>query len=246
MNQFNTQVQSAPAMDLGLRSFMLGTYRYMAMAMGVTAIVAYGFSVYLAGNPGLAQALYGGIWMWLGFIAVITIGSSMVIKRLPTMSMGSMLAVLFGFAALLGVFAAPIAVLATSSPESGATVARVFLMAVAMFGGLSLFGYTTGFNLNSIIKYAGAIFTAYVLISIAGVAYEPLRIGGGMETVFHIVGLVAIAGITAWETQKLKQTYYAVAGDASMQSKLSAFGAAFLLLSFYNIFVILMQLFGRD
>lgn len=241
MNQFNTQVQSAPAMDLGLRSFMLGTYRWMALAMLVTGAVAYGFGQYLLTNPGLAQAMFGNLMVPLLFVGVIIFGFSAIGKRLPTMSMGGVLIALFAFAALLGVFAAPIGLI-----YSPGIIAKVFFMAVAMFGGLSLFGYTTSFNLGAIVKYALAVFIAFVVVQFAGFAFESLRFAGTGEVIFLLIGLGAIAVITAFQTQNLKQTYYSVAGHGAMEAKLSAFGAASLLLSFYNMFTILLQLFGRD
>ena len=121
-------------------------------------------------------------------------------------------------------------------------------MTVAMFAGLSLFGYTTGFNLSSIIKYAAAAFMGYILIAVVGMFVPALSVtaGGTFGIVINVIALAAIAVITAWETQMLKRIYYGSVGNPAMMKKLSAFGAASLLLAFINMFQILMSLFGRE
>ena len=240
MNQFNNQVASTPEMDLGLRDFMLGTYRYMAMAMGVTATVAYFFGQFLLTNPQVAAFIFSP-FVLLGFVIAIPVLFGAVGRKLPGMSLGGVLTFLFGFAAFMGVFMSAI-----SLAYDPMIVAKIFFMTVAMFGALSLFGYTTGRNLSTFVKYAFAAFLGYVAISVLGAFFPALRPSGPLDTIINVVALGAISMITAWETQMLKRTYYAFAGDAGMTSKMSAFGAASLLLAFINMFQILLSLFGRD
>ena len=240
MNQFNNQVASRPEMDLGLRSFMLGTYRWMAMAMGVTAVVAYFVSNFIATSAAARQFLFGNAIVSLAFLGIVMFGFSAVGRKLATMSIGGVLIALFGFAAFLGVIAAPIALV--FDPVS---ITKVFLMAVAMFGGLSLFGYSTNSDLSGVARIAGMAFLAFVAISFLGMFFPALRPSGTGEILFLVVGLGAISVLTASQTQDLKRMYYQVAGHGEMAQKMSAFGAASLLLAFYNIFVILLQLFGN-
>ena len=96
------------------------------------------------------------------------------------------------------------------------------------------------------MKYAIAAFFAYIAISFVGWFVPALQPTGTMDIVISVVALLAIAFITAWETQMLKRIYYGVQGDAAMESKMSAFGAASLLLAFINMFQILLSLFGRE
>ena len=240
MNQFNTNVAARPEMDLGLRSFMLGTYRWMAMAMAVTAVVAYFVGQWMIANPASAQILYSP-FVLLGFVIGIPVLFGGVGRKLPTMSMGGVLTFLFGFAAILGVFMAGIA--AYADP---AIAAKIFFMTVAMFGGLSIFGYTTERNLSAFIKYAFIAFAAYVVIMVAGMFFPAIAPSGTLEMVITAVALGAIAMIVAWETQMLKNVYYSLSGDTALMNKYSAFGAASLLLAFVNMFQLLMALFGRD
>lgn len=240
--QYNRAVGASTETDIGLRNFMLGTYRYMAMAMAVTAGVAFFVGQAILANPALLGLIYNPV-VAIGAFVVIMFGFGAVGRKLPSMSLGGVLAFLFGFAAFMGVLMS-----AYASIYDPYIVAKIFFMTVAMFGALSLFGYTTGFNLSSIIKYAAAAFLGYIAIGLLGLFIPQLSVlnGGVFGTVINIIALAAIAVITAWETQMLKRVYYGNAGNPAMEKKLSAFGAASLLLAFINMFQILMSLFGRD
>jgi len=238
--QYNRTVGVSGETDLGLKSFMLGTYRYMAMAMGVTSIVAFIVGQAILANPALIGLIYNPI-VAIATIGIIMFGFGAVGKRLHSMSLGGVLTFLFGFAAFMGVIMS-----AYASLYDPMIVAKIFFMTVAVFGGLSLFGYTTGFNLSSIIKYAAIAFMAYVGINVLGMIVPALAPTGMMDMVITAVALVAISVIIAWETQMLKRIYYGSAGNPAMMKKLSAFGAASLLLAFINLFQILMSLFGRE
>jgi FtsH-binding integral membrane protein len=241
MNDFNTHpTQAQSSTDVGLRNFMLGTYRYMAMAMAVTAGVAYFVGQMIPQVPALYDILYNPISL-IGFIIAIPLLFGAVGSKLHSMSKGGVLAFLFGFAAFLGLFMA-----AVSIHTPGMVIAKIFFMTVAMFAALSLFGYTTERNLSTFIKYAIAAFMAYVGISVLGMIFPALRPTGPLEIIINVVALAAIAFITAWETQMLKRIYYSVAGNAAMLGKMSAYGAASLLLAFVNMFQILLSLFGNE
>jgi len=215
--QYNRTVGVSAETDLGLKSFMLGTYRYMAMAMGVTAVVAFLVGQAILANPALIGLIYNPV-VAIASIVIIMFGFGAVGKKLPSMSLGGVLTFLFGFAAFMGVLMS-----AYASLYNPMIVAKIFFMTVAMFAGLSLFGYTTGFNLSSIIKYAIAAFMGYVLIGVVGMIYPPLSVtaGGTFGIVINVIALAAIAIITAWETQTLKRIYYGSVGNPAMMKKLS-------------------------
>jgi FtsH-binding integral membrane protein len=242
MNDYNNPVSQGAETDVGLRSFMLGTYRYMAMAMAVTAGVAFFVGQAIIANPNLLGLVYNPVVAIASFF-IIVFGFGAVGRKLPSMSLGGVLAFLFGFAAFMGVLMSAYAAL-----YNPMIVAKIFFMTVAMFGALSLFGYTTGFNLNAIIKYAAAAFLGFIIIGFVGMFVPALSIvgGGTFAIVMNVIALAAIAAITAWETQTLKRIYYGSVGNPEMMKKLSAFGAASLLLAFINMFSILMNLFGRE
>lgn len=242
MNQFNNTVGNSAQVDLGLKNFMLGTYRYMAAAMAVTAGVAYFGGQAISANPQLLGLLRNPIIL-IGFMIAIPFLFAGVGKKLPTMSLGGVQVFLFGFAAFMGVFMSAVAAFVP-----GMIIAKIFFMTVAMFAALSLFGYSTERNLSTYIKYAMAAFLAYILLGVAGMFFPSISpfAGGVFGTVVLLIALLAIAFITAWETQMLKRVYYGNAGNAAMEGKLAAYGAASLLLAFINMFQILLSLFGRE
>jgi len=238
MNQFSNQVASAPAMDVGLRSFMLGTYRWMMAAMAVTAGTAWvvGNFFYAAIAP-LLQSPFA----LLAFVIAIPVLFGAVGRKLPTMSRGGMLTFLFGFAAFMGLFVSAIAVFVP-----GAIVTKIFLMTVALFGALSLFGYTTERNLATFAKYAGIAFLVYVVFSVVSAFIPGVSLPPAAMMVMQAVALIAISVLVAWETQFLKTAYYQAQGNVALRENMSIFGAASLLLSFVNMFQLLLALFGRD
>ena len=245
MNQFNaTNVASGAPTDVGLKGFLLGTYRYMAMAMAVTATVAFFTGQAMIANPALMGLVYNPV-VSIGVFLGVMFGFGAVGRKLPSMSKGAVMAFLFSFAAVMGVL---MSAYATGLAGSPTVVAKIFFMTVAMFGALSMFGYTTSFNLGTVVKYAFAALLGVIAISFVGMFVPALSLfgGGTMGLVINIVGLGAVAVITAWETQHLKRVYYAYANDSAMQGKMQAFGAASLLLSFINMFTFLMNIFGGE
>ncbi len=237
---YNQSVAGQAQTDIGLRDFMRGTYRYMAMALAVTVAVAFGLAQLIPSVPVLA-ALLANKFIILGFIIAIPFLFGGVARKLPSMSLGGVQTFLFSFAAFMGFFMAAVAY-----SFNAAVLLKIFFMTVAMFGALSLFGYTTQRNLWTYAKYAIAAFMAYVAIMVLGMFFPAIAPTGMFETVLSGVALLAISVIIAWENQHLKQIYYSMAGNAAMLGKLSAYGAASLLLSFINMFNLLLNLFGSE
>lgn len=241
MNDYNRGVIGGQTdTEVGLKSFMLGTYRWMAMAMLVTAAVAFFFGQYLLVNPQVAGIVYSP-FVLLGFVIAIPVLFGAVGKKLPTMSMGGVVTFLFGFAAFMGIFTSAIAIV-----YDPMVVAKIFFMTVALFGGLSMFGYTTQTNLMPYLKYAAIGFMVYVGYMVVSTFIPAIAPTGMLETVVLGFALVMISVLTAGQTQLLKNIYYGLAGDGEMLAKYSAYGAASLLLTFINMFQILLSLFGRD
>lgn len=244
MNQFNNPAASANT-DIGLRNFMLGTYRYMVMAMIVSAVVAYGFGMYVLRTPeggitAIGNMLYSPFAaLGLTFGIIFLFGA--VGRKLPTMSIGSVKVFLFGFAAIMGVWLSAIA--AFVDPMISV---KIFFMAASAFAGVSLIGYVTKKDLGGIAKFAIMAFVGFIAINLLGMFFPAMAPTGGLDIILNVVGLLAICAITAWETQNLKRIYYGTVGNPDMAEKYSAYGAASLLLSFINIFSILMSLFGSE
>jgi FtsH-binding integral membrane protein len=230
MNQYDaTNVATGATTDLGLKSFMLGTYRYMMMAMGVTAVVAYFFGQYMVANPAIAGLVFSP-FVLLGFVIAIPVLFGTVGAKLPSMSKGGVLAFLFGFSAFMGVFLS-----AVSFAYDPTIIAKIFFMTVALFGALSMFGYTTKTDLMPYLKFAAIGFLIYVVYMVASSFFPAIAPTGTLQMVVQGVALVLISVIAASKTQMLKRTYYSAAGNTAM-----------LLLTFINMFQILLSLFGRE
>ncbi len=238
MNDRSPQIVGAGETDIGLRNFMVGTYRYMAMAMAVAAGVSYLLSQYFMANPEAIRFLANPIVM-IGVFFGIMFAFAKVGKNINSMSETSMFVFLFAMAGVLGAFFS-LSVLF----YPGMLIAKVFFMTVALFAALSLFGYSTERNLWSIAKYAAGIFFAVIALYMVSIVIPAFQIGGTMDLVLSTVALVAISVLVAWETQAMKAMYYGAVGNPSLVKKLALFGATSLLLSFYNMFQFLLNIMG--
>ena len=245
MNNSNRTVGVQSNVDVGLRSFMLGTYKYMFAAMGVSGLTAWMFGTRVlrdasGGMTEIGAMLYNPMAALILTIGIV-VAFGAVGAKLTSMSLGAARTFLFGFAAVMGIWLSAIA--AFVDPIISV---KIFFMAAATFGALSLVGYTTKKDLGPIAKVAFMVFAGFIALTLLGMFVPSMAITGGMGTIFSLVGLLAIAVITAWETQNLKHMYHATVGDPTMAEKFSVYGAAGLLLSFINIFSILMNLFGGE
>ncbi|MEE9273214.1 MAG: Bax inhibitor-1 family protein [Robiginitomaculum sp.] len=232
-------------MDLGLRSFMLGTYKYMIMAMGVSGLVALLVAkfllldangmptplAYTLTRPSTALILSLGIMFVFGRIGA----------KLHSMSIGGVKTFLFGFAAVIGIWLSVIA--AFKDPMISV---RIFFMAAAMFGGVSLIGYTIKKDLSGLLVFFTMAFIGAIVMLFLNAFVLKQAADSTFVLALNALGLLGIAGLTAWKTQMLKRVYYSTVGDKDMTEKYSVFGAAMLLLAFINMFSFLMSLFGRD
>lgn len=223
--------------DVGLRNFMVGTYRWMGIGMAFAGAVAYFAANYWMNNLETFYSIFGNPILALVAVGAIFFGFMFVGRALPRMSYGSTVAFLLALAGMLGFLFSASAVI-----YPGMLIAKVFFMTVALFATLSLFGYTTERNLWSIAKYAIGIFMGLVAYQVLSMFIPSMAASSGTELIIAGVMLVMISIIVAWETQALKSMYYGSQGHPEMMKKLSVFGAASLLLSFYNMFQLLLQL----
>jgi hypothetical protein len=221
--------------DQGLRAFMLGVYNNMAIGLAVTGLVAYGTYVWAASNPAVAQTLYGSPLRWVIMLAPLAFvfGLSAAVHR---MQPATARLVFFAFAAVMGLSLSSIFLVFT-----GESIARTFFITAASFGALSLFGYTTkkdlsGFGSFLIMGVFGLIIAMLVNIFLQSSA---------LQFAISALGVLIFAGLTAYDTQRLKHTYDIVAGDAAAAGRASILGALTLYLDFINLFTFLLQFMGN-
>jgi uncharacterized protein len=218
------------ALDQGLRAYMLRVYNYMASGVLLSGIVAF----MVASSPALSQAIFGTQLRWvvmlapLAFILVLSFG----IHRLTFMQAQ---AAYWVFAALMGASLASILLVFT-----GASVARVFFITAATFAGMSLYGYTTKADLS---KFGSFLFMGLIGVVLASLVN--IFVGSSaLQFAISVIGVLVFVGLTAYDTQRIKETYYESAGHESV-GKMALMGALSLYLNFVNLFTLLMQLFGQ-
>jgi uncharacterized protein len=242
MNQHsNDTLARGGEMDLGLRNFMLGTYKYMIAAMAISGLAAWAMSLVLFQN-GAPTDLYRIIhtgplrWaMWLAPMGFVMIMGS----RYNKMSVSGALFTLFGYAALIGVWLSDIA--AYFAQENPLLGMKILLLSSSMFATFSLFGYMTRKNLSGIGQFAAMAFMGVIVSMVINMLVFKST---GFDMVVSGIGLVLVAAMTAWHTQGLKQMYRATVGNAAEAEKASVFGAISLYTSFINIFLLLMRFMG--
>ncbi|TDI59629.1 MAG: Bax inhibitor-1/YccA family protein [Alphaproteobacteria bacterium] len=231
--QFSIDGVTSAEIDQGLRSHMLKVYNYMASGVLLTGIVAMYFSQAIMNDAALAQTIFGGplvyVVMFSPFIMVLVMNFG--INKLSPFALQ---ACYWVFAALMGVSLSSVLLMYT-----GSSVAKVFFITAATFGSLSLYGYTTKKSLSGMGSF---LFMGLVGLIIASVVNIFLQ-SGMMEFVISVIGVLIFAGLTAYDTQKIKQMYFDGHGTEAM-SKLSIMGALKLYLDFINMFLFLLRLFG--
>lgn len=217
------------AVDAGLRSYMLSVYNYMGSGVLLTGIVAM-----LAYQSGFTASLVGSPLMWvvmlapLAFVMVLSFG----INKLSTPAAQ---AIFWVYAAIMGLSMSTIFLTFT-----GASIATTFFATAAAFMGLSLYGYTTKKDLSG---FGTFLIMGVVGILVASVINMFVQ-SSAMSLVISIVGVLLFAGLTAYDTQKIKSTYFMVRGTDFM-GKAVIMGALTLYLDFVNMFTFLLNLLGN-
>lgn len=214
--------------DAGLREYMLRVYNYMAGGLALTGGVAY-----LAVASGVYQAIVGSILFWIVLFAPL--GLVMLLSfRIQTMSLGAAQLTFWAYAALMGLSIAGIFLVFT-----GASIARVFFITAGTFAAMSLYGYTTRRDLS---RFGSFLFMGLIGIIIAGLVNLFVH-STALQFALSVAGVLVFTGLTAWDTQSIKEMYLESDGAAVMGKK-AILGALRLYLDFINLFMMLMQLMG--
>jgi hypothetical protein len=227
-------VQSADTqvgIDVGLRDYMLRIYNYMASALALTGIVAYAAAA--GGADSFIAHIYRTPVMWLvilapfGLVMLLSFG----INRL---SAAAAQGIFWVYAGLMGLSMSTIFLAYT-----GTSIARVFFITAGTFAAMSLYGYTTRRDLSQIGSF---LFMGLIGIVIASIVN--MFIGSSaLQFAICVIGVVVFVGLTAWDTQSIKEMYYEGDG-AEIAGKKAVMGALRLYLDFVNLFMMLIQLLG--
>ena len=229
----------AASYDEGLRSYMLSIYNYMASGVLLTGVVA----LLVASNPALLGLFYaenarGGLSPTiLGWVAMLSPLAMILVMNFGVnrLSETALKACFWGFAALIGVSMSTIFIRYT-----GASIAQTFFVTAAAYGALSLYGYTTKRDLSAMGKFLMMGLIGLIIAMIANMFIQ----SSPMQLIINVVGVLIFAGLTAYDTQRLKEMYYQIQGSEFV-GKSAVLGALTLYLNFINMFTLLMQLFGQ-
>ncbi|SEI86176.1 hypothetical protein SAMN05518849_1011143 [Sphingobium sp. AP50] len=218
------------AFDAGLRRYMLSVYNYMASGVLLTGVVAMlfassGLALQILAGPGILK--YVIMFAPLAFVMVMSFGMA----RLSTAAMQGLF---WAYAAVMGLSMSSIFLVYTQM-----SIAQTFFATAAAFAGLSLWGYTTKKDLSG--------FGTFLIMGVVGLFVASLINlffqSGLMSLVISALGVLIFAGLTAYDTQKIKGIYAQVAGT-DMMGKSVVMGALNLYLDFINMFMFLLRLFG--
>ncbi len=235
--QAQTRAGTQAEIDQGLRSYMLGVYNYMASGLAVTGAVAAGTFMLAVQNGQLTpfgETLFQSPLKWIFVLAPVALVFFLSF-RIQAMRAATAQAVFWLYAALNGVAFSTLGLV-----YSGSSITRVFFISAATFGALSLWGYTTKRDLTG---WGSFLFMGLIGIIIASLVnlFWP---NGAMQFVISVAGVLVFAGLTAYDTQKIKEMYFE-ADDGETMSKKILMGALTLYLDFINLFLMLLRLFGN-
>lgn len=245
-NRMNEHVQSSAhasstvSYDEGQRSYLLGVYNYMASAVLLTGIVAYlagtseaflqmMYSVKADGSMGLSPLAYIAMFAPLGVVFFLS-------ARMHALSESAAKMWFFGYSILMGVSLYYVFAMFT-----GESIARVFFITAATFGAMSLYGYTTKKDLSSMGSFLMMGLIGIILASLVNIFLA----SSALHFAISIIGVLLFVGLTAYDTQRIKNTYYMVAGNSEAVGKAAVMGALSLYLDFINLFIMLLQFFGE-
>ena len=233
------------AIDAGLRAYMIRVYNYMTAGVALTGLVAWfayqaagGDQIHIVGNQvtgltAFGHAIFASPLMWLFVLAPL--GLVMLLSfGINRLSASTALMLFFVYAGLLGLSLASIFLVYTH-----ASITRVFFISAASFGALSLWGYTTQRDLTGVGSF---MFMGLIGIIIASLVNVFLH-STGLDWAISIIGVVVFAGLTAYDTQSIKEMYSPM-DDGTVGGRKAVMGALRLYLDFINLFLMLLRLMG--
>ena len=238
---------SAIAIDAGLRAYMLRVYNYMVVGLAITGLAALGiYMLSVTTDPALAVAKVRNVMLtnvgyalfvsplkWLVILAPLGL-VFFISARINTLSVQAARGLFFLYAALIGVSLSTIFHVYTQS-----SITRVFFISAAAFGALSIRGYTTQRNLSGLGTF---LFMGLIGIIIASLVNLFLR-SSGLDWMISIIGVGVFAGLTAYDTQRIKGMYDR-GDEATSAGRKAVMGALSLYLNFINLFMMLLRLMG--
>jgi hypothetical protein len=237
----STIPRSGTTVDEGLRAYMIRVYNYMAAGVGITGVVAYlTYSMAVVQtSAGLELTEFGSFMFTSAFRWVVILAPLGMVfylgSRIGSMTLSGAQTAFWVFAALMGLSLASIFMVYTQ-----ASISRVFFITAASFGALSLYGYTTKKDISG---WGSFLFMGLIGIILAMIVNIFLA-SSALQFAISVIGVLVFAGLTAYDTQQIKEMYY-VGDDGTTAGRKAIMGALRLYLDFINLFMLLLSLFGN-
>lgn len=225
----------AAVYDQGLRSYMIGIYNHMILGLAISGLVAFGISMLGIGSP-IVQTLYASPVKYVVMLAPLAFVLFLSF-RFENMSYTTLLGTFWAFAATMGLSLGSIFFVFKLG-----SIANAFFATAAAFAAMSLWGYTTKRNLTGMGTFLVMGLFGVVIVGLLNVLFFKAT---GLQLALNVLVVLISAGLTAWDTQRLKEQYDYVVGDAVAMGKASVMGALNLYLNFINMFTSLLSIFGQ-
>ena len=232
----------AGVVDQGLRAYMIRVYNYMAAGVALTGVVAWltfnaavvtNEAGKITGLTSFGQTIFSGPFTIVLFLA--TLGIVFFLSfRIDKLQPSTALMLFMGYAALLGLMLSSVFLVYT-----GASVTRTFFISAASFGALSLYGYTTQRDLSPIGSFLIMGLFGLIIAMIVNIFLK----SSGLDFAISAIGVLIFAGLTAWDTQKIKEMYDAN-DDGTVSGRKTVMGALTLYLDFINLFLFMLRFLG--
>ena len=244
-NKQTTSVRSSTSeaiIDQGLRAYMLKVYNYMASGVLLTGVIALAFfkmavvseGGQIIGLTNFGNTIYASGLKWIIMLAPLGVVIYMSFG-IAKMSASKAQTTFWIFAALMGASLSSIFLLYT-----GASITRVFFITAGTFGAMSIYGYTTKKDLTKLGSFLIMGLFGIIIASIVNIFMKSSM----MYFVISILGVLIFVGLTAYDTQKIKNMYTA-SDSGELMGKKAVMGALTLYLDFINLFIMLLRLFGQ-
>jgi len=236
LRNYQGRVQTGEMIDQGLRSYMLKVYNLMALGLAITGVAAYlgfNFAVQDGQLTQFGVLLFQSPLRWVVILAPLA-AVFFLSFRINRMSVAAAQTTFWVYAALVGLSLSSIFLVYTQS-----SITQTFFVTAASFGALSLYGYTTKRDLSAmgsflIMGLFGLIIASIVNIFLASSA---------LQFAVSVIGVLIFAGLTAYDTQRIKELYYEADG-AEVAGRKAIMGALTLYLDFINLFMFLLRFLG--
>lgn len=236
--RFNTQTGTQVQVDQGLRSYMLRVYNYMGAGLAITGAAAFGTFHAAVDATGALTPFGNTVFVsplkWVLILAPLAMVMFLSF-RIHKMSVSAAQLTFWAYAALVGVSFGSLGLIYTAG-----SIAQVFFITAGAFGALSLYGYTTKRDLTGLGSFLFMGLIGLIIASLVNLYFQ----SGMMSLVLSAVSVLIFTGLTAYDTQKIKEMYFD-GDDVAVMGRKAIMGALSLYLDFINLFLSLLRLFGN-